>query len=59
MSDLTSERIYWQAIQKARIISRRNLDAMKRGDRDDSGPCTIDLERQFIIEAIAKSRSLA
>jgi hypothetical protein len=46
---LSGEQRYWQAIVKARIISRRNIEAAMRGERADSGECTMDLERRFLI----------
>jgi hypothetical protein len=52
---LTAEQRYRQARQKARMISRRNLEAMLRGERLDSGPCTMDLERKFIIAEIDRA----
>ncbi len=56
---LTAEQRYWQAVKKARIISRRNVLAMMRGERPDSGECTMDLERKFIIAEIERALTSA
>ena len=52
---LTANLIYRQAVQKARLLGKRNLRAMLRGERDDSGPPVMDLEREFIIRAIERA----
>ena len=52
---LTAEQRYRRAIQKARMVMRRNLAAMMRGDRLDGGPCGMDLERRFLIAEIDRA----
>jgi hypothetical protein len=49
---MTAEQRYRQAMQKAAIVSKRNVAAWMRGERGDSGPPRMDLERQFIIAEI-------
>lgn len=56
MTDMHAEalRRYRQARLKAHIKAERALRAMLEG-RADYAPCTLDLERAAIIEAIGKA----
>lgn len=49
-----AEKIYRDAIKLAAGEHARNLEDFMRGDRFDSGTPLMDLERQFVIEAIAQ-----
>ena len=49
---LTAEQRYRQAIQKARILARRNLKIFMSG-RADVLECSGDIERRCIVQEIA------
>jgi hypothetical protein len=46
---VTAEEHYWRAVTKARETARKNYEAFLTGERDDSGPAEMDLERAAIM----------
>jgi hypothetical protein len=55
MKDFTeAEWRYWQAVQKARLIARRELQQFMAGEIDVL-PCSSDREREFIIAEIERA----
>jgi hypothetical protein len=49
------EKLYRGAIVNARLQSKRNLRAMMKGHREDSGPSLMELERRTVIRQIQRA----